>query len=34
MTYTPSSAHIERYASLLVDFALGDEEGIKPGETV
>ena len=34
MTYTPSSAHIERYASLLVNFALGDEEGIKPGETV
>lgn len=34
MTYTPSAVHIERYANLLVNFALGAEEGISPGDTV
>jgi aminopeptidase len=34
MSYEPSQEVIERYARLLVDFALGDGEGIKPGDTV
>jgi aminopeptidase len=34
MTYEPSQEIIERYARLLVDFALGEGEGIKPGDTV
>ncbi len=34
MSYEPSPEIIERYARLLVDFALGDGAGIKPGDTV
>jgi aminopeptidase len=34
MSYEPSQEIIERYARLLVDFALGDGAGIKPGDTV
>ena len=34
MSYEPSQEIIERYAGVLVDFALGDGEGIKPGDTV
>jgi len=34
MSYEPNQEIIERYARLLVDFALGDGEGIKPGDTV
>jgi aminopeptidase len=34
MTYEPSQEIIERYARVLVDFALGDGAGIKPGDTV
>jgi aminopeptidase len=34
MTYTPAQEILERYASVLVDFALGGGEGIKPGEVV
>ncbi|MGH2861283.1 MAG: aminopeptidase [Solirubrobacteraceae bacterium] len=34
MSYEPSQDMIERYARLLVDFALGDGNGIKPGDTV
>jgi aminopeptidase len=34
MSYEPSQEIVERYARLLVNFALGDGEGIKPGDTV
>ena len=34
MSYEPSQEVIDRYASVLVDFALGDGAGIKPGDTV
>jgi aminopeptidase len=34
MTYTPPAEIIERYASVLVNFALGGGEGVKPGEVV
>ncbi len=34
MSYEPTQEIIERYARLLVDFALADGEGIKPGDTV
>jgi len=34
MTYAPADEIIERYAAVLVEFALGGGEGIKPGETV
>jgi aminopeptidase len=34
MTYTPPQEILERYASVLVDFALGGGEGIKAGEVV
>ena len=34
MTYTPPQEILERYASVLVDFALGGGEGIKRGEVV
>ena len=34
MSYEPTQEVIERYARVLVDFALGDGEGIKPGDTV
>jgi aminopeptidase len=34
MSYEPSQEVIERYARVLVDFALGDGAGIKPGDTV
>ncbi len=33
-TYTPSKQILEKYADVLVNFALGSGEGIKPGETV
>src|ERR1700739_2845112 len=34
MTYTPSQQELERYADPLVNFALGDEEGISRGDVV
>jgi aminopeptidase len=34
MTYTPPQEILERYASVLVDFALGGGEGVHPGEVV
>jgi aminopeptidase len=34
MTYTPPPEILERYASVLVNFALGGGEGVKPGEVV
>ena len=34
MGYTPSEQILERYASVLVDFALGGGEGIAPGDVV
>ena len=34
MTYTPPQEILERYASVLVDFALGGGKGIKQGEVV
>ncbi len=34
MTYTPPQQILERYASVLIDFALGGGEGIKPGDVV
>ena len=34
MSYEPSEEIVERYARLLVDFALGDGAGIKTGDTV
>jgi aminopeptidase len=34
MTYTPSPEILERYASVLVDFALGSGRGVQPGEVV
>jgi aminopeptidase len=34
MTYTPPQEILERYASVLIDFALGGGEGIKSGEVV
>ena len=34
MAYTPPQQLLERYADLLVNFALGDGEGIRAGETV
>lgn len=32
--YKPSKKVLERYASVMVNFALGSGKGIKPGETV
>ncbi len=34
MSYEPSQEIVERYARLLVEFALGEGKGIKPGDTV
>ena len=34
MTYIPPQELLERYASVLVDFALGGGQGVKPGEVV
>jgi aminopeptidase len=34
MSYTPPQEVLERYASVLVDFALGGGTGIKPGDVV
>lgn len=34
MSYQPSDAILEKYAKVLIDFALGSEHGIKPKETV
>jgi aminopeptidase len=34
MTYTPDRTILERYASVLIEFALGGGEGIKPGDVV
>ena len=34
MPYTPPQEILERYASVLVNFALGGGEGVKPGEVV
>lgn len=34
VTYTPPLPILQRYASVLVDFALGGGEGVKPGEVV
>ena len=34
MPYTPPQEILERYASVLVDFALGGGSGVQPGETV
>lgn len=34
MTYVPPQEILERYASVLVDFALGGGRGIRPGEVV
>ncbi len=34
MTYTPSPVILERYASVLVNFALGGGRGVQPGEVV
>ena len=34
MTYTPPKEILERYASVLVDFALGGGAGVQPGEVV
>ena len=34
MTYTPPDEILERYAAVLVNFALGGGEGVQPGETV
>ncbi|HTA13550.1 MAG TPA: aminopeptidase [Solirubrobacteraceae bacterium] len=34
MTYVPPQKTLERYASVLIDFALGGGQGIKPGEVV
>ncbi len=34
MAYTPPAVILERYASVLVDFALGGGRGVQPGEVV
>jgi len=34
MTYEPPPEIVERYADLLVNYALGDDDGIRPGEVV
>jgi aminopeptidase len=34
MAYAPAAEIVERYASVLVDFALGGGAGVKPGEVV
>lgn len=34
MAYVPASEHLERYAELLVNFALGGGQGIAPGDVV
>jgi aminopeptidase len=34
MTYIPSKEILERYASVLIDFALGGGRGVQPGEVV
>ncbi len=34
MSHEPSSEHLERYARLLVGYALGDGQGIAPGDVV
>jgi aminopeptidase len=34
MIYTPPQQILERYASVLINFALGGGEGVKPGEVV
>ncbi|MDQ5951869.1 MAG: aminopeptidase [Patescibacteria group bacterium] len=33
-TYTPSKTILEKYADVLVNFALGNDEGISPGDVV
>ena len=34
MSYTPSQQVLERYANVLVNFALGGGAGVKPGDVV
>ena len=34
MNYQPSEIILEKYAKVLIDFALGDEHGIKHGDVV
>jgi aminopeptidase len=34
MTYIPSKEILQRYASVLIDFALGGGAGVQPGEVV
>lgn len=34
MAFTPSDIHLNRYADLLINFALGSGEGIKKGEVI
>jgi len=34
MSYTPSKTVLERYADVLINFALGGGEGVKPGQVV
>jgi hypothetical protein len=34
MTYIPRQEILHRYASVLVDFALGGGRGVRPGEVV
>ena len=34
MSYEPDPQVLERYGRVLVDFALGNGAGIKPGDTV
>src|SRR5579871_3120341 len=34
MSYTPSQQLLQRYADVLVNFALGGGSGVKPGEVV
>src|SRR4051812_4296652 len=34
MPYTPPQVILEKYADLLINFALGDGKGVQPGETV
>ena len=34
MSYTPSQEILDKYADLLINFALNSGEGVKPGEVV
>ncbi|HXY17811.1 MAG TPA: hypothetical protein VEH48_00085 [Candidatus Nitrosopolaris sp.] len=34
MAFTPSEEILDKYAKVLVNFALGGSKGIKPGEVV